>query len=246
MTIVNVFEQPYEVWETRDPTPKERLEYLTNCGTMLYSVNTKLVDTIADHFSAAEYILKYEADNGLEFRIDAYLHDSKEFNDLLNAMPKDLPRSVYDYKHGYADCQLDAVTSDIEKYGVNLSEKQYLFHGGFLACKPGDHFVLNRPLSTSFCPQVALRNAEWKGKAYEAGEVHLLVLNVVTSKTKAFVFALDGELGNEKEVLFSSGLELIVRSKTLVRNNYSVSKIGERCRRMEKSVDAFVIAADIT
>jgi hypothetical protein len=72
---------------------------------------------------------------------------------------------------------------------------------------------------------VALRNAEHKGKAYEAHRVDLFVICVAASATKAFVYKRNGlGLGHENEVLFASGASLSFISQNLVRHDHPVGK----------------------
>nr|VVV06014.1 hypothetical protein AW0309160_03498 [Aliivibrio wodanis] len=246
LPLVNFFEQAYEAWNTRQPTVKELKEHLSSTGVMLYFVNTSLKERIETHFDAARYILEYVEDNAFESDLDHYLNNSAEFQNMLNKMPNKMPCSIETYKERYYSSNLEQVSMDINDFGSTLRKGQYLFHGGFCLENEGKSFYTNRPLSASFCPQVALRNAEWMGKAYDAGEVHLFVLNVVKPETKVYVFSMEGELGNEKEVLFSAGAKLKIIKKTLISNNYKVYKYGGYSRTLNKEVPAYVVEIDIT
>ncbi|NDK77653.1 hypothetical protein GYA97_24805 [Escherichia coli] len=65
---------------------------------------------------------------------------------------------------------------------------------------------LSDPFATTFCPQVAMREAEHSGKAYKQGYIDLMVITVIDPQVKAFVFDMDEpEKGNELEVLFAAG-----------------------------------------
>ncbi|MGU3847378.1 hypothetical protein ACVZHT_38210, partial [Vibrio diabolicus] len=75
------------------------------------------------------------------------------------------------------------VDADINSIGKTLSDGQFLFHGGLWFSSCENEVTLRKPFSTSFCPQVALRNAEWRGKAYDQGQIDLLVLRVSNPKT---------------------------------------------------------------
>ena len=102
--------------------------------------------------------------------------------------------------------------------------------------------VTDRPLSTSLCPQVALRNADHNGKAYEAGRIDLLVIRVAESATKAFAYKRKGmALGHENEVVFAAGAGLSWFSETLVRKDYPAVKAFHD----SKDVPAYVLEIDL-
>ncbi len=123
-------------------------------------------------------------------------------------------------------------------------KRRPLFHGGHWA-SDNPTITTSRPFSTSFCPQVALRNAEWKGKAYDAGRVDLMVVCVTQPKTKAYAYSREGNHGNEKEVVFASGATL-----TRVRETYiadiPVSKVTSGIQTEEKVVPAYVVEVEIS
>jgi hypothetical protein len=127
---------------------------------------------------------------------------------------------------------------------VEIAAGQFLFHGGYWA-NDSSSFTTPRPFSTSFCPQVALRNAEWKGKAYDAGRVDLMVVRVTQPKTKAYAYSRNGNHGNEKEVVFASGAQLTRVSETWVAN-IPEYKMTSNSRSIEKIVPAYVIEVDIS
>ncbi len=106
-------------------------------------------------------------------------------------------------------------------------------------------FVTNQPLSTSFCPQVALRNAEWRGKAYDEGKIDLFVINVIEPNTNIFFYNLNEELGNEKEVLFASGATLQLVSKTFV-GMHVVAKANLDYSTSKKTVPIHILEIDIS
>jgi len=223
---INVFEKPYEHWEMRNPSDQEMKEHLEQTGQFLSFVKGHLKNRVDNHFEAAKHIMLEGADNGLESFIDNNLQASPAFKALRNCMPSKTPKSIADYQQRYPNCDFLKVTENIESLGTTLVGGSFLFHGGFWQKEWGSVIKTNKPLSTSFCPQVALRNAEWKGKAYDSGEIHLFVLNVVNPQTKVFALRIRGtNLGREKEVLFSSGATLTLRNKALVKSDYGVIKV---------------------
>lgn len=246
LPLINIFENAYEVWETRNPTLDEVKKYYEKTGEILDSINVRLKVRLTNHFDAAKYILEVGIDNGLEWYIDRYLDETPKFQAIFDTMSSNRPESIKVYQEQYFCCDLEQVSVDINDFGNKLQENQYLFHGGFCKFGPGSTVITERPLSTSFCPQIALRSAEWLGKAYETGEIHILVFRVSNPLTKAYVFSNKGDFGNEKEVLFSSGAKLEIKNKTLIRNDYRVYKIDVNDRELIKLVPAYVLEIDIT
>ncbi|CFL01736.1 hypothetical protein [Burkholderia pseudomallei] len=119
-----------------------------------------------------------------------------------------------------------------------------MFHGGHWA-SDSPTLTTSRPFSTSFCPQVALRNAEWKGKAYDAGRVDLMVVRVTQPKTKAYAYSREGNHGNEKEVVFASGAQLTRVRETHIAD-IPVSKVTSGIQTEEKVVPAYVVEVEIS
>jgi hypothetical protein len=85
-----------------------------------------------------------------------------------------------------------------------------LYHGGYWGSSSCLEIITSRPFSTSFCPQIAIRNATWNNKAYRNGAVHLFVLKVLKPKSLAYIFSRNGEKGHEKEVLFERGTKIVL------------------------------------
>ena len=166
------------------------------------------------------------ADNALEHHINNALNSSANFKIWRQTMSRRTPIQLTNYQRKYIFD--NSVVQEINEIDCILSDGQFLFHGG---CWMGENFIgaeyiTSLPFSTSFCPQVALRNAEWGGKAYDAGVIDLLVLKVTQPYTRVFSYKIKGtDKGNEKEVLFSSGAKLkLIRSET-IRCDYKVCKV---------------------
>lgn len=132
----------------------------------------------------------------------------------------------------------------------HLSDGQYLFHGGFIPIKIGETFTTIRPFSTSFCPQVALRNAEWAGKAYDAGEVNLIVLRTVNSQTKVFCFRINGtNKGHELEILFAAGAKITFRNKVKITDGQAYKYCSQYAGGgglLKKEIPFYLVEADIS
>lgn len=194
-------------------------------GRFAFTVNDKLVARITNEYEAAEYMAKCGVDNGLELHIDGVLAADPAFQQWLHAMPETTPAALEAYQHDYPLDDYGQVDLAIRTHGASLSPGQLLFHGGHIDFPSDGKLVTTRPLSATFCPQVALREAEWRGKAYEAGRICLYVLRVRSPDHKAFVFNPNAsDKGNEKEVLFAAGTTLHLRSAKRLRSDYTVQR----------------------
>jgi hypothetical protein len=243
LPVVNAFSTPYEAWHTRDATREEVQRHMEEHGNMLPFVNDSLKARISDHFEAASYMANHGEDNGLEKFIDRYLDNDSSYKNFRQAMPSKTPKAFYDFQQKYPHYSSVSVDSEINNIGHTLSEGQILFHGGLFPSSTMEEIVLTSPFSTSFCPQVALRNAEWKAKAYDSGQIDLLVLRASNPTTNVFAFRRKGtKMGNEKEVLFASGAKLRIKDKTLIRNNYVAAKRDFP----DKTISIYVISVDIS
>lgn len=244
--VVDVFATPYEKWSDRDTSPQEAVE-LVKQGVkpiLALKVRDKLLEKVSTHVEAAERMLRVHADNGLEGHIDRALDASTEYSDLRNLMPKQVPQALDEYQGAFSGHDEALADLAIKAFGVEIAEGQVLFHGGKWASESSS-FTTSRPFSTSFCPQVALRNAEWRGKAYDAGRVELMVVRVAQPKTKAYAYGREGNHGNEKEVVFASGAQLTRVRETHVRD-YPVAKVDGSLRTQKKVVPAYVVEVEIS
>lgn len=171
---------------------------------------------------AAVHIANEGTDQTLRNYINDTLSASYEYKAWRHAMPSTTPKNIADYQKSLSTCDLNAVSRDIVAIGQVLTHGQCLFHAGVSALP--SPLVTSRPLSTSFCPDVALRNAEHKGKAYHGGRIDLFVFEAYNPTTTVFVFRRDGtNLGHENEVLFAAGAQVKITASNLIRDDYPVS-----------------------
>ncbi|MNJ46277.1 hypothetical protein D3C77_414040 [compost metagenome] len=220
--LIEAFAQPYEVWTRRRPSKEEAMDLVKNKGVpinQVTEVNDELVAVVETPIQAATRMLEKGADTGLEHHVDRALDSSTEYQALRNLMPADDPDALGSYQGSFTE--RDWITADeaIKANGVEMADGQFLFHGGVWS-NDNHTFTTTRPFSTSFCPQVALRNAEWGGKAYNSGRVELMVVRVTQPQTKAYAYSREGEHGHEKEVVFASGAKL---------RRVSEVQVGEMC-----------------
>ncbi|WP_177208198.1 hypothetical protein [Pseudoalteromonas denitrificans] len=244
LPLVNVFENPYELWEERDQT----LEEMKLSGNFHERVKVKLEAKLFNHVDAAKHMIVKVVDNQLERFIKDYLNQSPCYKKMRSAMPSRTPKSLSDYQRRFQSTTFDQVTTDINTHGKLLSDGQCLFHGGFFPIKTGESFTTTRPFSTSFCPQIALRNAEWAGKAYDAGEVNLIVVRTVNSQTKTFCFRVNGtDKGHEAEILFAAGAKITLRSKVKIKNGKAYKACSQYAGRvLEKEIPFYLVEVDIS
>ena len=245
LQLIDVFETPYQVREYRELTWEERFYQMQHSGMAMYPCESKVIASITNHMDAAIHMLNYKSDNALDSHINYALSSSNAFQEIVS-MLNQLPDAIETYKREYELANLDQVSTEVLAFGHNLHDGQILFHGGYFPYEVGDVLITDRPLSTSFCPQIALRNAEWRGKAFDQGEIHLLVLRVMQPSPKAFIFPLDDELGIEKEVLISAHVQLQFISKKLIRNDYRLFKVDSQLNEFRKDGCAYVIEVSVS
>lgn len=242
--LIDVFNPPFEVWTRRKLSIMEASEHFASTGYMSTHIKDKLINRVRSAREAGHRLAMMISDSEMESFIDEALENSPEYNALRKLMPEITPPGLHDYQARYANHDREAVDSEIEAFGALLEEGQYLFHGGHWS--EGEKTLTTvRPLSTSFCPQIARRNAEWSGKAYDAGRLDITLLKVTSPKTKVFLFGPDGEHGHEKEVLFASGakLECISEKQFMSTTAY---KAGKNSSIMLKEIPIYFIEAKIT
>lgn len=157
--------------------------------------------TIASYDELAKRVFHH---NDVECLVDKKLQESQAFQQWRRSMPSVTPKSIAVYQKTYKVADLKLVDIDVRKYGLKLPIGQVLFHGGNL--RSG---ILTRPLSLTFCPQVARQEALWGGKASAHGFLGIYKITIVGNMAVGFALRQRGtSLGNEKEILVASGIDL--------------------------------------
>lgn len=245
--VVNVFASPYEHWSFRQTTMEEAIELIKQGSLSLSEAlhkKDRLLEVVSTHNDAAAHMLRERANNALENHVERALDKSVEYRNLLALMPEQVPAALDAYQGEFPHHDSALADDAIRGHGVMLADGQMLFHGGRWPI--GDQcFTSTRPFSTSFCPQVALRNAEWRGKAFDAERVELMVVRVKEPATKAFAFRREGNHGNEKEVVFASGANLS-KVREIHIADVTVTKINERLQSQSKVVPAYLVEVEIS
>lgn len=246
LPLLDTFCPPYEIWSKRKPTPEEIRACKLNIWEIVDGVNDKLEKTISSALEAANHMAKVGADGGLANFIEASIQSSSEFKIWRSAMPSKIPLNIKNYQKSYPNCDFEAVNSEIEEVGRLPPEGQSFFHGGYLFEGGVEEIYTDRPLSTTLCPEVALREATHNGKAFHQGEIHLYVLKIVNPQTKAYVFRQNGStMGHEKEILLAAGANLKVESKSLINESYPTG-IYENFKEIKKDVPVYVIEVSVS
>ena len=234
LPLIDPFEPPFEVWQTRSPTDEEVL-----AAGSIAPIHVQLFATVEDALSAANYVAKGVLDGGFESHISDVLQASGDLKQWRKAMPSRTPKPLSVFQRQYGRHDIQAVCQELQLHGQTLSPGQCLFHGGLW----WGNGPTSAPLSTSFSPQVAFKNAEWKGKAYDAGRIDLMVLRISSPNVKAFAFKHRGTRnGHEKEVLLRPGLTLTCTSSVLTRQDCPATKPGHA----DKQVDVYVMEIDVS
>lgn len=196
---------------------------------------------ISTALEAANHIAVHYPDNGLGSYICNVLDASADYRAWIKAMPSKKPKAIATYQSNYDKRDDAAVNSDILTYGDTLDVGQMLFHGGHWTRGTGTT-VISRPLSTTFNPNVAFVSALWNAKAYDAGQLDLLVLKTTTATTKAYVFNRRGNLSHEREVLLPANTTLKFIRETCLQTAFNVTKVGFP----NKTVPIYVVEVDVS
>lgn len=232
ISIVDIFSTPYSV-----NTSKNNASEQTGDGCL----------TIKNCLDAAKYIAEREVDNRLDDFINAELDRNHNFVAWKKHMPSRTPRIMSRYQQEYQcynNYNMHYVDNVINSCGIYLPIGQQLFHGGQWWGK-GEEVVTKRPLSLTFSPQVAMRNAEHLGKAYDAGWIDIFVVTIKRSDIKAFVFKRHGtNFGHENEILLSSNITL----RLVTKMSGSIEKIfykSDQEGTNEKTGPIYILQVDI-
>lgn len=184
--------------------------------------------------------------NQMETLVENILKENEEFKQWRNCMPSKIPDALSKYKNSYRKCDFQKVDEEINNIGYKLSEGQQLIHGGLwrdLSAK----IPTDRPLSTTFCPKVAITETFHCGKAYDNGRIDIIILTVVNPNTNVYVFNQSrGKLKHEKEVLFASGATLTKKHEIQIEEKYLVCKYDTSLGKLKKTVPVYIIEADIS
>ncbi|ODB37268.1 hypothetical protein BB427_13695 [Pseudoalteromonas sp. BMB] len=200
---MNFFDPPY-----KEIPIKKRNPFLRDASQL--ECIEEPMKVVSNHLEAAEYILEKGACNGLDFHISNVLRNNAAMKKLYGANSlKPLPKEIRTYQQTNKGRESTELSNAIASHCVSLDCELMLYHGGSLPVKEGKPFTTSTPLSTSFQPEVALRNALWRGKTYKDDHAFLYVIKIINPEIRAFLMPLDGEShGHECEALLEKGLKL--------------------------------------
>ncbi|MFQ2622636.1 hypothetical protein ACK3YV_07350 [Aeromonas caviae] len=241
LPLVNVFHRTYKKFRYVSLTHQEIMSRNFLGGKFIDTDRKELVFTISNPYTAAMYMCKVGADNSLGNHVEESLERDENFKKMLSLMPEETPDIFIEYKLTPNMVNSTDLHKAILNINMSLSKNQYLYHGGLWG-NDRESIITQRPLSTSFCPQVALRNAEHNDKAFDAGRLDLFVIMVVESSTPVFVYPEIEDTVNEKEVLFASGARLKKKWEHKITDNYRApSKKHEH-----KKIPAYIIFVEMS
>lgn len=179
--------------------------------------------TIHNMTEAVFYIGKTHVDNGIEHHIKEQLCRDLNFREWRNTVPSRTPSKLSKYKNGYFtiyDSQ-----QEILNHGIELPIGQQLVHGGLWWTRE-NICILDRPLSSTFNPQIALAEAGRHPICFDNGRIDLFLMTIISHGIKAFPYSITrGKLAYEYEVLIQAGAKLILKKEYCVSENYALGKI---------------------
>lgn len=237
LPLVDLFHSALEFTKLRPLTDEEREQRL---GPQEVDV------TICDYNEAAKHELLNRGDNSLDKALEARLTSLAEFRTMRKRMLVNTTSVLKDYQNLNQKMDYPSVSEAINQNGQKLAKGQVLYHGGYWLLDNGDFHITSRPLSMSFSPTKACNNAEWGGKAYDARELHLLVLTVAEPHSHAFSFDLeDGDKGPEKEVVIANGAKLTFKNRVFIKNG-SVYKPNKKGEPLKKTVPFYLVEVELS
>lgn len=242
---IDIFQEKIVLQKYREATQDEIAQSDYDRNVAIHGIPTNKI-ILENHLQSAIYMANVSDDNLLEFSIDEILRNSLDFKNWRSHMPSAIPKSIWNYQNRYPNYNMTEMDGEINKIGCKLSVGQTLVHGG-LWCDDFDTIITDRPLSATFCPQVALRNAEWRGKAYDNGRIDIMVLTVVNPYTNVYVFRQKGsQKGHEKEVVFASGATLTKIREHFIRQTLAYKSDCQAMNTIEKEVPIYVLEVNIS
>ncbi|HEI8522674.1 TPA: hypothetical protein SMQ21_000731 [Proteus mirabilis] len=167
---------------------------------------------VTNEYDAAMYMAEYQLDNGIDNHIESMLKGSQNYPKWVNAMENyslTNARELIKYKTCYPEFDLTKVEQELSHFNALPSTGQKLFHGGYWNHQ-SNVVTLQEPFSTTFSPQVALRELDHLGIGAKNPTIQIWVLTVVNPKTNVYFYDINNNdnLGYEYELLFAPGATL--------------------------------------
>ncbi len=124
LPIIDIFNPPLDIWETRKPTLEERLEHAKKNGNIFApEVQVKLDTSIRNAVDAATYIGKNKADNTVGRFIEDHLDSCSNFKIWRKAMPTRIPKALKDYQSRMSKCNFEDVYNEIHNALIEYNVK---------------------------------------------------------------------------------------------------------------------------
>ncbi|NBF13250.1 hypothetical protein [Pseudomonas sp. Fl4BN1] len=159
------------------------------------------------------HTLKYFGGSGVVNEFRRQLKEHASLRQAKSAMPY-LKDSVplKRYQRGSSTVCLATLNDEVRRLGKPLAAGQVLFHGG--SCHPREvaSFTTSKPLSTSFCPQIAAWHAYHDLNPAPNPIPAIWILNAPYGNRKAVIYRKGAPgMENEQEVLIESGSTITPR-----------------------------------
>jgi len=175
-----------------------------------YHASNEIV--VTNEYDAAMYMAEHRVDNGIDNHIESILKGSPNYPEWCNAMQNySLTNAgeLIQYKTCFPNFNLTKVVQELSHFNARPSAGQKLFHGGYWDYN-SNIVTLQEPFSTTFSPQVALRELDHLGIGAQNPTIQIWILTVVNPKTNVYFYDIDNNdnLGHEYELLFAPGATL--------------------------------------
>lgn len=214
-----------DIIKPRFCTLEERIE-IDKKSTIKNGSKYILHDVVDQISNNDELITKVLKDNlKVSTEIDNALKNNSNYK---KAKALKTPKSLLNYQKTNNKAHMDKINVDIIESGVILSPGQEVIHGGLPNTKVGDVIITTQTLSTTLDPNIAVNNADYLDKAYEAEELNINILKIESDDIHALVFNGKTKMGHEKEVILEKGLELVIEERTKVSEIERVKEDGSK------------------
>lgn len=250
LNIISPFGTAFNIYKERELTKEEEQKAINDGSFELFMTKKIGIDKIIKSpMDAAEFVGADQHENRLNNYVDNFLTKNTEYARWLSFMPQPTPSEMIKYQQSYLQCNPLVVNDIVIESGIYLPINQTLFRGGMWPKDDNGNNLLEytteKILSTSFCPLVALNNADWMGKSWDNERLDLIVITNKSTNTKSFVFDKDAESGHELEVLLAAGAQLKFIEERIVTNTREVYKSNNVYECIPKTIPVFIISAII-
>lgn len=213
--LVDLFQLPFQPTKLRAATHEECTTQLAAGKHISNATSVEIPhgQEIRNSEDAVMWAAAHHSSNALCDHLSAMRATNPGYKLLRSFMPTRTPTPIRRYQQEGAPRRTTGFYDAVANFATPLAPGQVLFHGG--AWMPNAaRTQLQFPLSTSFCPAMALRNAAWNGKAWHSGYVNLLHIRVSSTNVRGFVCGPRSEKAYELEVILAQETLLMALDAT--------------------------------